>query len=467
MPLDDEFSKASITTPSDASAEAPDIENNGVPTVDTLEGVPPPVDTSASTIGSEDENSAVQEVASYLDNNGYYVGADEDIRMHETAAASAADIAQVSIMNPPSPAQVLDDMLLGNATRKPSNQKPSTLKAALRRVLRERAKLRQKTLIGALTEPLETEMEEQHALMQIDRFVQAAFEGAPEVARAVILHFIYQVKRKLAKLPVYDHLMPVFVSAKQGVGKTRAVKRLLEPLAELSKSVLFSDIADPRSIHVFRHPVLVLDDMERLKPSEIPVVKNRVTGEEVVARGMMTNREVGVRQRATFIGTANESVMALVPDHTGHRRFYELTFRNANPATGGDPTIWDTINDVDFLAIWRLVDPFALSPLDAVRDQVFGVSGPPRPKNKVHAWALTFDPERTDLDGAVTKTGEIRAIDLYDLYCEDTRDAWTNVTEFGTFMKQATTDLNVPFAWPKRKGSGMYYRMRPWPRRAQ
>lgn len=428
-------------------------ELNQLPVDSEIAVVPQPHTPQSDS--AEYVSTAVQEVRTHFVKHGLFVGADEDIRITETAASSAAEIADVGVTNAPTSAQVIDDLILAG-----SLNKVALLQAALRKVRHEDGKSRQKHLIAGVTRPLHTAAERDQALAGIQRFAAVTFEGEPEVSVAVLLHFIYQVKRKLAKLPVSDHLMPVLVSAQQGVGKTRTVKRLLAPLAELTKSVLFSDIADPRSIHVFRHPVLILDDMEKLKPSEIPVVKNRVTGEEVIGRGMHSNREIGTRQRATFIGTANESVMALVPDQTGHRRFFELTFRNANPATGGDPSIWQVINDTDFTAIWRYVDPFAASPLEPVRSKVFGVEGPPRPKSKVHAWALKLDVDDEALGRLVEKNAGVASLKLYDLYCEQTQDAWMSIKEFGILMREATKDPNVQFGWAKRHASGMYFPLR-------
>lgn len=400
-------------------------------------------------------SSAVQEVKTHFATHDLFVGADQDIRILDMAAVSAREIADVAVTNAPTSDQIIDELTLAG-----SLHKTSILRAALRKVLLDDGKARQKQLISGFTSPLPSEVGHAEALSHMHRFAASTFECAPELSVAVMLHFIYQVKRKLAKLPVCDHLMPVFVSAQQGVGKTRAVKRFLAPLAEMAKSVLISDIADPRSIYVFRHPVLMLDDMEKLGPNEIPIVKNRVTGDEVIARGMHSNREMGTRQMATFIGTANESVMSLVPDQTGHRRFFELIFRNANPATGGDPSIWQVINDTDFMSIWRSVDPFAPSPLEAVRSKVFGTGGPPRPKSKVHAWALTLDIDGETLGRIAERTAGVPSLKLYDLYCEDTKDAWMSVKEFGKLMRESTKDHNVQFGWAKRYAGGMYFPLR-------
>lgn len=394
------------------------------------------------------------EIRAYLEANGLFVGTDGDIRLHEKPATTFAEIADAATAVPPEPVAVVDDLILAG-----SPHKPGVLKAALRKICRDDARRRHKALIESIAGGQPSGSEREQMLASFRDMVAVTFEGDPNLNTNVLLHFIYQVKRKLARLPLSDHLMPVLVSKQQGIGKTRFVKRLLEPLAELAKPMLFSDIADPRSIHVFRHTVLVIDDMEKLRPDNIPIVKNRITGDEVNGRGMRLNREVGTQQRATFIGTSNMSVATLVPDESGNRRFCELLFRNANPAAGGNPTIWPLINATDFVEVWRSVDPFIASPLDEVRVEIFGRGSRSESKSSVHAWARKLDVDSEALRRNLEREG-VASMNLYDLYCEQTQDAQTSINMFGRLMKEATTDKEVPFDWPKRHARGMFFPVR-------
>ena len=49
----------------------------------------------------------------------------------------------------------------------------------------------------------------------------------------ILKHFIWQIKRKLWKKPVKEHIMPVFVGA-TGAGKSYNLLKLLEPIEELT-----------------------------------------------------------------------------------------------------------------------------------------------------------------------------------------------------------------------------------------
>lgn len=393
------------------------------------------------------------EIRAHLVANRLYVGSDGDIRLPEIPANSAADIAHVATAVAPAAQAVIDDLILAG-----SPHKTSILNAALRKVLRDDARGRRKSIVDGIASPKLSDDQCDLTVASFRDLVAEMLEGDADINTKVLCHFIYQVKRKLAKLPVPDHLMPVVVSRQQGVGKTTFVKRLVKPMAELAKSVLFSDIADPRSIHVFRHTVLVIDDMEKLSPHNIPIVKNRITGEDVTGRGMRSNRELSTQQRATFIGTSNMSVAALVPDESGNRRFYEMTFR-ANLAAGGNTEIWNHINATDFQALWRSIDPFGPSPLAAVRLEIFGRGSQSESKSSVHSWARRLDID-SEAVGRVLQRQGAPSLDLYDLYCEQTQDAQTSVQIFGRLMREATKDASVPFNWPKRHARGFFFPLR-------
>ncbi|SEP81958.1 hypothetical protein SAMN05428969_1049 [Devosia sp. YR412] len=398
-------------------------------------------------------NPAELEIRAYLEANDLYVGSDGDIRLLEIPASSAADIATVATAAAPAAQAVIDDLLLAC-----SPHKTKILNAALRKVLRDDGRDRRKSIVDGIACPTQSDRQCELTVASFRDLLAKMLDGDADINTKVLCHFIYQVKRKLSKLPVPDHLMPVIVSRQQGVGKTTFVNRLVEPMAELAKSVLFSDIADPRSIHVFRHTVLVVDDMEKLSAHNIPVVKNRITGEDVTGRGMRSNRELSTQQRATFIGTSNMSVAALVPDESGNRRFYEMTFR-ANSAAAGNTGIWDDINATDFKALWRSIDPFGASPLADVRLEIFGRGSQSESKSSVHSWSRRLDID-SEAVGRVLQPQGAPSLDLYDLYCEQTQDTQTSVQSFGRLMREATKDASVPFNWPKRHARGFFFPLR-------
>lgn len=431
------------------TAQVDETADQPVDPITALDGKEDLPDEKAEPPKEDEDNDIILGIEKYMSDHNIFVGADGDLIHRFKTANSLEDLAELGALDAPTAADIVD------AVHFKEGFLTSELKIAVRLVRRSHAKARKVELIQGITKKL-SPAECEAATHSMLRFVSRVFHNDPETACSVMLHFIYQVKRKLARLPVTDHLMPILVSTRQGVGKSRAINRLLAPLAEMAKSVRLSDLADPRSIFVFRHPVLVVDDMESIERKAVANLKNRMTDDTVRGRGMQSNHDVGTDQRATFIGSSNESVMDTVPDPTGHRRFYELSFRNGNPADGGDPEVWKAVTETDFLPIWQSVDPFAASPIEAVRDSVFGSTGPRPPKSKVHAWALALDVQSEAFRRVQQEPG-VQAQLLFDLYAEQCQDAWMSIKQFGILMREATKDENVPLDWPKRRSNAMYF----------
>lgn len=350
------------------------------------------------------------------------------------------------ILDPPTYEEIFDDLTLLFP-----GAKPRELRAAYNRVRRSHVARRKSALIERLMQP----MPATNALIDL---ASVLFEGDPVVNAAVLGGFIWSTKSKMLGRPVHDHIMPVLVSKMQGAGKTEFVSAFVAPLEEMAVGpVLISDIADRRSVDIFRHHVLIVDDMEKVTAAAVPILKAVLTGSKLRRRKLGSNGDVGAVQKSMLIGTANESVVDLIPDSSGHRRFYELVFRNGNPATGGDVAVWQAVQSASYLQIWQEVNVFGPSPVDAVRERVFGFASRQQHKSRVHAWALAIDPAAPWVDNLITEAKGVFARDLYDRYCEDCGDATMTEKEFGTKMREATKDPKVIFAWPKRAASGMVY----------
>lgn len=377
-------------------------------------------------------------IEGFLEPRGLYFLADGTLAINQPSEGV--------ILDPPSYDEIFDDLTLlfpGAKSRE--------LRAAFNRVRRVHVARRKEALVACLMAPAP-------ATQKLADLVSVVFDGDPIVNTAVIAGFIWATKSKMLGRPVHDHIMPVLVSKVQGAGKTDFVSAFVKPLEELAVGpVLISDIADRRSVDIFRHHVLIVDDMEKLTSAAVPILKAVLTGNKLRRRKLGSNGDVGAPQKSMLIGTANESVVDLIPDSSGHRRFYELVFRNGNPATGGDPKVWEAIKATDFLQIWQEVDVYAASPVDAVRDRVFGYASRQQHKSRVHAWALSIDPAAAWLVNLNTEQQGIFARDLYDRYCEDCGDATITEKEFGMKMREATKDAKVIFNWPKRAASGMVY----------
>jgi phage/plasmid primase-like uncharacterized protein len=178
---------------------------------------------------------------------------------------------------------------------------------------------------------------------------------------SVMLHFIWQAKRKALELQVDHHMMPVFIG-KTGGGKSEAIKRLIAPLSPLSYTNKLSVCADPRETRLFEDClVLNMDEMENAEKTDLQALKRTITADEITHRILGTNRHETVENRATLIGSSNEALDFLIKDPTSIRRFYAIETLTLDKFSKS----WDLINSLDYVKLWKSVDAYQVSPLKA------------------------------------------------------------------------------------------------------
>lgn len=266
-----------------------------------------------------------------------------------------------------------------------------------------------------------------------------------ELHKAVLQHFIWQVKRKMHGLPVSYHLMPVLVG-RTGSGKSRALERFLAPLGWTIESGMdFGIFADERHWHLFGEKyVFLFDEMAKARKADVESLKNTITAKEKSYRKLHTNITITVPQKSTFIGASNDPVSSLVPDPTSARRFWEiLTMPKCN---------WDAVNKVDCLRIWQSVDEAQeVPPILAYWDEITEIQNTYiRAKSNPELW---FD-ECAELCADATT----RASDLYEDFKEwenkfDER-AKTSVRFFGIRL------ADIPRVRKTEKSNANYYNVR-------
>lgn len=355
------------------------------------------------------------------------------------------------------PLEICDlvDLMLIDCKREHYNFRKGDIDRATRQVIREESHQRRNTVIGPLLKGL-SEPDRVKAQEQWFR-VGALFEIDQLLANAILRHFIWQVFQKVLGRPLVHHLMPVVIDPIQGSGKTTFVTKFLGPLRELATGpTLLSEIADRRSGDIFRYPVVNVDDVERLPPALVPVLKSLLTAEHVRRRRLGTSMSFGIRQKATPIGTANTSIQELIEDDTGHRRFAELPFRNGNAAKGGDPEIWQIVNSTNFDVLWRSVDAFAGSPIldhlnDLVRHQARLAL-----KNPLVEWLQGLDLQSEALL-RITRPPGVQAQGLHNLYLAQ-RGTDISPIRFAEAMRRCFLDPDVPFGGKLKTDAGTFYR---------
>jgi hypothetical protein len=188
------------------------------------------------------------------------------------------------------------------------------------------------------------------------RWVAAVTGKDDPVDRAVMAHFVWQVKRKLYGLPVEYHLMPLLHGA-QGCGKTTAINKLTEPLRDLCDSPGdLQMLADSReAFRLNRAFIMFFDEMAKANRVDVDSLKNRITQDTLRWRALNMNRVAAGTNNATFIGATNTSLTDLIYDPSGVRRFYEIECQN--------PSDWLTVNGLDYMGLWRSIDENGAAPI--------------------------------------------------------------------------------------------------------
>lgn len=186
-------------------------------------------------------------------------------------------------------------------------------------------------------------------------FVRALCGKDDQPVLNVFQHFIWQVKRKLLNLPVENHMMPV-ICGTSGSGKSEAVRKLLQPLEELSVIKQLDCFKDERQYSVFSdYYVVFLDEMAKGDSTDFESMKNIITAPAITWRPLYTNRQMSIRNHATFIGTSNYELDDIIKDPTSSRRWFAIK----TP----ERCDWDAVNKVDYQLIWKSVNAYAASPI--------------------------------------------------------------------------------------------------------
>jgi predicted P-loop ATPase len=212
---------------------------------------------------------------------------------------------------------------------------------------------------------------------QVANVVFDTTDESPELIIAILKKFMWQVKRKIRGLPVFNHLMPVLLGP-QGKGKSTFVNAMISPLEELVRRVDFKQIEDDRNIEIWKSYVLFLDEMGFASKANIDAIKNVITAPVLDRRPMRSNGVVTVPQNATFMGCSNKELNQLITDPTGIRRFFGLRYR-----ADAD---WEFINQIDWALLWQSVETAGADPTEAFMDEIRAKQELVRQGSKVEQW---------------------------------------------------------------------------------
>ncbi|MFP2960576.1 DUF3854 domain-containing protein [Myxococcus sp. 1LA] len=282
-----------------------------------------------------------------------------------------------------------------------------------------------------------------------EEFLRATTGRLDPVDLVVVLHFIWQVKRKLFGRPVTDHLMPILVGKQRG-GKTTAIKRFLQPLGDLvGFPADLQFLTDERQqFRLTRCYAMFFDEMAKAERVASDVLKNRITAERIEYRVLGVQKLQTGTNNATFIGASNKQVKEIVVDPTGMRRFYQV---DCLPQMN-----WAALAQIDFLAMWTSVDEEAESPLLDQLTQAQVRQDEIRAKDSVEDF---FERRCTESKDWIKSTA------LYDQYFEDLKRqgrerAALTTTKFGERMKELIGGEGK--GWKRSDGIKYLIAVKPW-----
>ncbi len=191
---------------------------------------------------------------------------------------------------------------------------------------------------------------------QIEAFVEALTGEVRPLDVVVIRQLLWQVRRKLAGLPVTHHLMVVLVGP-QGGGKSSAIEKFSEPVADvcyaLSSLTILND--ERQRVLLERGFLLIAEELQGAGKTGVDALKNCVTAGEVTYRILGKNDHRVAKNNASFLGSSNSSIVDSMYDTSGARRFWEIRC--------SELIDWAAINSISYLDLWRSIDEQGPAPV--------------------------------------------------------------------------------------------------------
>lgn len=268
---------------------------------------------------------------------------------------------------------------------------------------------------------------------QLAKLLDSFVDGDRELIKKIMMHFIWQVKRKFLGLPVERHMMPVLTGGLHGSGKSTLVKLFTSPLEDGTRSSDFSQITDDRNIELWENTfVMILDEMAYSTRADVEKVKNIITSTTLERRPMGTNQISKIYQSATFIGTSNKTLGELIKDETGNRRFFPVPVK--------DKFDYDVINSTNYKSIWKMVDEHAECPINSILAEISEIQESERNKSAVEVWLEQFEFVK----------GKYTGSDFYQEFKLWAEDNWsrhdlqyTTITSFGREIAKHLEKFNI------------------------
>ena len=284
-----------------------------------------------------------------------------------------------------------------------------------------------------------------------DQFVDAITDTRKAEAKTMLKHFIWQVKRKMRRLPVKYHTMLIFYGPQEAGKSTIAKEKFCAPIKEFFASTNFKAITDDRSFDIWDNYVLFIDEMGHSTTSNLEDIKRRVTEDKFSARILGTNSDTVITNRATFIGTSNKDIATLIFDDTGMRRFFQIDCL--------EKIDWEVTDRINYQRLWKSVDETKETPLitDAeILQNIKKIQSSKRQLTMMERW-LRERPHQNFVEELVGATSFFEEFVKFEQANTGSGKSDMNINKFSRTLKP--TVVNIPgmsIQSTKRDGRAFY-----------
>jgi hypothetical protein len=194
------------------------------------------------------------------------------------------------------------------------------------------------------------------------------------VSVAVIMHWMWQVKRFLFGKDVVDPLFLNIFGSEQGIGKSYFAKLIMRPFNGFHRGANLSEVLDDRTysswakMYIMHFEELAKGKLENNQVGDVVAALKRIlTDTYVTYRELGSHHHPVLKRTASALATANHSVIRVLPDDTGMRRFFEIKLT----ATKTDKPYsvlqqWEASPNAEHIltGLWAGINEQDMSPLD-------------------------------------------------------------------------------------------------------
>jgi len=269
--------------------------------------------------------------------------------------------------------------------------------------------------------------------------------------RAMISHWIWQVKRRINKKPTVFEIALVFLG-RQGIGKSFSTRKMTEVVSDLSTPASVSNLVDERETRRWEnYYIAFLDEISKETKDSLAKLKDWVTKTESEFRPLYMNSSEGCDKNAQAIGTSNFPLATILKDPSGMRRFWEI------PSDQEKSRIFKGMEDIDWELIYKSIDenedlgyygPHSKRP--KLYDEVVAIQNAARDKSPVEEYL--FNEDYVDINGSIDTGTETKWFTLKEL--REDFDLWTEQNGWGQYTPKAFRLELQNMHLDVRKGSG-------------